>query len=326
MGKTNLLILFACIFAAPVLGQSSVLVFPSGARTEAMGEVGTALGDDEEAGYYNPAGLGINNPLWKSGAASEYFEKVDPAFGYSDLWHDRLSLVYQPDADSIGGFSAFLNYFNMGSRSIYQGVAGLAWGFNFQEFGLENQFFGITAKFAFFENDPFISETVEGLQQDFALDAGYIWRILPFLQLGATIQNVGPAVDVDTESVLLPLTFNLAVAYKNSFSGPLWAQGDLSAEFRIDKQRDEGDADVHLGAEYTMDNTVSLRSGFLIDKYMLLYEYHYGLGLRVNNRFQFDVSDIYSPVHFMKGLFDGQGSNGSRNGQWGLSATVFFGD
>ena len=33
------------------------LVFPSGARSLAMGEVGTALADDEQAAFYNPAGL-----------------------------------------------------------------------------------------------------------------------------------------------------------------------------------------------------------------------------------------------------------------------------
>ncbi len=56
------------------VGESAVitLVFPFGARSTGMGEVGTALADDESVLYYNPAGLAIKNSSWKYGSAS-YF-------------------------------------------------------------------------------------------------------------------------------------------------------------------------------------------------------------------------------------------------------------
>jgi len=52
IGMILLVALSAC-----AQGQSAVitLVFPSGSRSIGMGEVGTALADDEQVLYFNPA-------------------------------------------------------------------------------------------------------------------------------------------------------------------------------------------------------------------------------------------------------------------------------
>jgi len=72
--KNTLLIFFAAItifstavFSDPLIGQASIitLVFPWGARSTALGETFTGIADDEEALFYNPAGLGLS-PLAKT--------------------------------------------------------------------------------------------------------------------------------------------------------------------------------------------------------------------------------------------------------------------
>lgn len=54
-------------FPEPQIGQSSIitLIFPWGARSTALGETFTGIADDEQALFYNPAGLGLS-PLSKT--------------------------------------------------------------------------------------------------------------------------------------------------------------------------------------------------------------------------------------------------------------------
>ena len=69
------IVLLACIMyfsidSLAAIGQSAVitLVLPHGARQSGMGDVGTALADDEHALFWNPAGLGIKNEELQGGA------------------------------------------------------------------------------------------------------------------------------------------------------------------------------------------------------------------------------------------------------------------
>ena len=66
---------FSSAFSQPIIGQSSIitLAFPWGARAAALGETFTGIADDEQALFYNPAGLGLS-PLaktWKHYSPSE---------------------------------------------------------------------------------------------------------------------------------------------------------------------------------------------------------------------------------------------------------------
>jgi hypothetical protein len=125
------------------VGESAVitLVFPFGARSTGMGEVGTALADDESALYYNPAGLGVRNPGWRRGSASYSFEPLLPAFGLTGLWHSTFAATFQAPGH-IGGFGTYTNYIHMGPNPItdelgrerrwvnsWEGVCAIGWGF-----------------------------------------------------------------------------------------------------------------------------------------------------------------------------------------------------
>lgn len=230
----------------------NTLVSPSGARSLAMGEVGTALADDEQALYYNPAGLGVQNSRWLGGAFTNSFEQVLPAFNIPDLWHLHLAGFYQPALRSIGGFAADFNYVNFGLNTSNddagveiaqyrnnEWVLGLGWGFDFAEIGLKNHFMGIGAKF--FESTlvPGFTGSGNGNATLFAVDIGYLWQFLPFMRFGLTLANMGPSISYGgspDQADPIPFTINLALAYKNSFSVASFHLLDVSAEVRADRE------------------------------------------------------------------------------------------
>jgi hypothetical protein len=138
------------------------LVFPSGSRSLGMGEVGTALADDENVLFYNPAGLGMKNDRWCGGAVTQFYEQLLPAFQIPDLWHFNLAGAYQPRYWNGGGFAFDLNDINFGKNDVtdaqgritgfvnsYEYVLGGAWGFNLEKFGIRDHGFGISLKYIY---------------------------------------------------------------------------------------------------------------------------------------------------------------------------------
>jgi hypothetical protein len=333
-----------------------------------MGEVGTALADDEQVLYYSPAGLGIQNNRWHGGAFTNSYEELLPSFKIPDLWHTHLAGIYQPGMTTLGGFAVDFNYINFGLNTStdelgntiaqfrsYEWVLGLGWGFNFEEIGLKNHFFGFNAKLIYSALAPGYGPGNEGIGQSVAVDVGYIWRFLPTMRLGLTLANMGPTIYYvsQTESDPLPFTINLALAYQNSFFIENFHFLDVSAEVRADReivknypdkqpdpfykaiftglitdtsetiQQKWNEINWHAGVECTFANAFSLRQGILIDVIGRRYETDFGLGIKLYNHFQFDFSYIISPEGYMKGLFDNEGANGSRDGQWNLTCTFF---
>jgi hypothetical protein len=97
------LIFLLSVSSIAAIGQSAIITlsFPYGARTNAMGEVGTALADDESCIYWNPAGLGFHDKRWQGGAVTHFFQPLLPAFGVPDLWHMSFAACYQPPPSEI---------------------------------------------------------------------------------------------------------------------------------------------------------------------------------------------------------------------------------
>jgi hypothetical protein len=363
------LIIAGCALSAFAVGQSAVitLVFPSGARSLAMGEVGTALADDEQALFYNPAGLGINNRRWRGGAVTESYEQLLPAFRIPDLWHLHVAGCYQPALTNLGGFGLDLNFINFGlntstdeqGREIaqfrsYEYVFSGGWGFNFEEIGIRDHFWGIGLKYALSALAPGYGPGNEGIGSTYAVDFGYIWRFLPFMRFGFTFANMGPSVFYISreEADPLPFTINLALAYKNSFSVSNFHLFDLCAELRADREIVKNypdrrpdpfyiaiftglindtsrtvaqkfeEVNWHCGYDVTFAQTFSLREGFFIDPAGRRFEHHFGFGVSIYDHFQWDFAFIYSPEGYMKGIFP-DGSTGARQGQWNFTFTFF---
>jgi hypothetical protein len=361
------------------IGQSAVitLVFPSGARSHAMGEVGTALADDEQVAFFNPAGLGMDNDRWHGGAVTEFYEQLLPAFKIPDLWHHNMAWMFQPANREIGGFAVFWNYINFGTNAwtdengyikgrarSYEEVFNISWGFNFHEIGLKNHYFGLSVKYALSALAPGYGPGGEGIGQTIAFDAGYLWQCLPGLRVGLNLQNMGPAIFYVSESEKdpIPFTINLGLAYTHDFNIGNLQIGQIRTEVRADREvvknyfdkppdpfwkaiwtdlihdttalpdttrsRLDNELDEinwHLGVEYTILNSLSLREGFLFDRMGKRFEHHFGIGLRILNHFELDWGMIYAPEGYMRGLFENEGSNGSRHGQWRISFTYIRG-
>jgi hypothetical protein len=253
------------------VGQSAVitLVFPSGSRTRAMGEVGTALADDEQVLFYNPAGLGIKNDRWRGGAGTVFNEALLPAFHIPDLWHLHFAGCYQPRFIDAGGFGLDMNYINFGENDLtnkdgdivarvnsYEYVFTGGWGFDFEDIGLHNHFFGIGAKFIYSALAPGIMtnssyggstgnipnpsdifiKSGNCIATTFAFDVGYLWCFLPYMRCGFTFANMGPSVYYISESQKdpIPFTLNAALAYKDDFCAHNVKIFELAAELRSD--------------------------------------------------------------------------------------------
>lgn len=254
------------------VGQSAVitLIFPYGARSYGMGEVGTALADDGSVLFFNPAGLALPNSGFEGGTCSYFFEPLLPAFHLDGLWHNAFSANYQDTTFEWGQFGFFRNYINMGvntwndelgrvlckSRS-YETVYGLGWGFDFKELGIRNHYFGLTLKCYNSAIAPGFNGPGTGIGRGVAIDAGYLWTMGHGFRLGATFMNMGPSVYYfdPAKSDPIPFTINLAVAYKKEFEVEGVKFIGLAGEFRFDreivKNHGEGSPDPFYKAIWT---------------------------------------------------------------------------
>jgi hypothetical protein len=235
------------------VGQSAVitLVFPYGARSYAMGEVGTALADDESVLFFNPAGLDVPNERYIGGCGTFFYEPLLPAFRLKDLWHTALAANIQVPDFYWCSPGVFFNFINMGINSwqdelgrdrgssrSWESVMALGAGFNFKDVGILNHYFGLTAKYIVSALSPGIGGAGSGVGTGIAVDFGYLWTIGRNFRFGATAMNMGPPIYyIDPEKLdPIPFTINLALAYKNELLIEGLRFFAVAGEFRADRE------------------------------------------------------------------------------------------
>lgn len=326
------------------VGESAVitLVFPHGARSTAMGEVGTALADDEHTIFYNPAGLGVDNERWHTGASCFFYEPLLPAFGIRDLWHIQAAAIWQPPEADMGGFGVDFNYINMGINKwfnelgqpvgagrSYEQVQTVAWGADV--FDTKRHYLGASLKYIHSALAPHIGERGEGVAKSVAFDLGYLWIGKHGVRVGATAMNMGPSVfylrweDRDP----IPFTLRGGVAYVKDIGVDDWTilgvslGTDFYREF-VKNYPDQppdpfyvalftsmaddplieelSEIQVSWGGELKFFETLSLRAGFLFDYVGERYELTFGLGGRFFGHFDVDWSYIHAPEGMLKGV------------------------
>jgi hypothetical protein len=267
----TMLITLSAIPSSALVGQSAVptLTYPFGARSYAMGEVGTALVDDESALYYNPAGLSVRNEQFKGGSASFFYEPILPAFKIPDLWHTSISAHFQDPSIPWCSPGFFWNYINMGKNVLYdkqgleqaganswESVWALGCGFDLRELGITNHHLGVSLKYINSAIAPELESNGGGVGKTFAIDIGYLWTINNNLRFGATFMNMGPSIYYITPDHRdpIPFTMNLAIAYKNEFVFNNQQFMSVAGEFRLDKEivnTDGNDPDPFYKAIWT---------------------------------------------------------------------------
>jgi len=233
--------------------QSAVitLVFPSEARSLGMGDVGTALADDESVLFFNPAGLGMPNRRWRSGAVSRFWERLLPALHLPDLYHLHYGVLHQGLLRDFGGFGLDINGISFGENTLvdeegveiarfhsWEGVVTVGWGFNLEDLGIRNHSWGVSLKYVHSALAPGMGEALEGQGQTFAVDVGYLWRFGRDFRFGVNLANMGPPIFyVDrAEADPLPFTVNAAVACDREFVVDNVRFLGLSAEVRAARE------------------------------------------------------------------------------------------
>jgi ligand-binding sensor domain-containing protein len=237
----------------------------------------------------------------------------------------------------------------MGKVRSWEGVFGLCYGLSLsQTFSL-----GLNIKYAHSALAP--GAASGGVGRTFAIDAGLLKRsfLLKDLDVGLNLQNMGPSIfyvsqeqrdpipftlklgsayhlvktPIHSVTVLLDLNREIVKTYSDGTQpDPFWkaiwtgflhdttATPDTSSQFIYQLEQ----VNLNAGIEYWYANFLALRIGHLFDYVGKRFELTLGLGLKYAN-FNFDCSFIHSPGGFMKGIVGGEGSNGSRNGQWRMS-------
>lgn len=261
INKKNVIlcILLCAIITTSFSRPGIILISPYGARQNAMGEVGTALADDESVLYLNPAGLGKDLTRWHGGAYSLFFEPIAPAFDYPDFWHFSNSILYKPHQRDIGGIGLNFNYlrypevlyYDMYGASYREGVfdysIGISYGKQvFKKFKkLKNKQY-IGASYKLFKSRTTIgSDTYDGkaytgnvtIKLPFAIDFGYLLSCHHGLQFGFTLMNMGPPVYYlyKERCEPIPFTANIALGYKKKFKKNKFYISDFNTEMRISR-------------------------------------------------------------------------------------------
>lgn len=285
-----------------------LLLIEPGARVGAMGESFVTISEDALATYYNPAGLAgqINRQLsfmhtnWLTG------------LGLEDLYYEFLA--YSQYVKGWGNMGVSLAYFNLGKQirmdefgtelgtfHSYDFVLSAGYGANVSE----RTSVGLSMKFIYshLAERGAGEEKGEGVGSTFAVDLGVLYHTsIQGLSVGAALRNLGPKISyIDARQAdPLPLHFVLGSSYKildteyNDVLAVLdvykplirgsgtslesvvlaWTDEDMKEEF--------GQADLHLGVEYTYSSFLALRAGYSYDKDGELKTPTFGFGLRYN--------------------------------------------
>lgn len=261
------LMVISPLYAAPGETEGITLVFPFGARNNAMGETGTALADDESCLFYNPAGLARDNPRFKSGSFSYTYEDLLPRFKVKNMFGMHVAGILKPDRVTLGGFGLNVNILHIPrSDSIvgpnFETVIGLSHSFNLKRWDIKRHNFGYTIKYLQNRYDSFadttyhrryynysdstyidtIGTTIDTISEQtgrsLAFDIGYIFDISSHFHVGLNISNMGPAILLSNadEEKPLPFTLNFAFAYTDSFSIKNTRILILNSEIRLERE------------------------------------------------------------------------------------------
>jgi hypothetical protein len=224
-----------------------VLKAPVGPRASAMGEAFVGLADDVTSLYWNPAGLGrssraeffVSHQEWLQGVRDEHVSLATSA-GRGRL---GFGLAYS----GVTGNEAW-DEFNRRAQeqtaTDHTAIISAGYGVPI----VDRVHVGAAVKLAY---DYLGAGSTGGLGG--GADLGMLVRPLAWLDLGLSARNLGVASYTSrTGLMLLPASLCMGTGYRHQ---DLNLAADLLLP--IDNR-----PNIHVGAEYTMLNTITLRSGY----------------------------------------------------------------
>ena len=246
------------LVAAPVLGlllagalqanadspTAAFLKIPVGAREVGMGQAFTAVADDANAAFWNPAGLGtlVSRELTASDAQMFAGTRLDTlAFAQPALQGSiGVSVGYLQDG-TLDGRGADRS--QTGSFTASDMVVGLSYG---RPVGMMQ--LGATIKYI---RSAISNVSATGMAADLGL---LMPTRLPGLTLGAAVQNIGPGMTFLSEKDPLPLTVSGGAAYQTPMG--------LTISVQAQRQMHEGNTIVGAGMEMPLLSAVTARAGY----------------------------------------------------------------
>ncbi len=256
-------------------GSAGNLFLRSGisARAGGFGDAFTAVANDENAIFFNPAGLAniregavaLNHTQWFQDIR---FDNLLVGYNFDRKLGFALSVshMWMPSIIGKDNFGNATSAFDVSSSIVQLGIG----------YRIHPSFYlGLGVKYF---QDDLAGFRVNGV----ALDAGlYMYTFIRGLTLGAAVQNIGGDVQYDVARERLPMQYRLGVAYRLYGSG-------LHLAFDVVKSVDT-DINYAAGMEYTFMRTFSLRFG---NQFRPGQSFNpgYGAGLNLSNRYLLDYT------------------------------------
>ena len=258
-GNSLSIIMYLFLFAAISTGvkaeeQSIGAVFlnqPVGARPSAMGRAFIAVGDDVNTVFWNPAGIVRTGNIELLAVHTEFIQEFrDDYFAFCMPLSSR-------DAVGINGFLSYHTklektlslYSEPETYSAYDAYLGLAWSHAFDK----HYAAGITLKGLCQLIDTYSAWNM-------ALDMGFlITGLIPDMNLGFTVKNLGPPIKFINESHTMPIIIELGTSYR-------LLKKDLLLTCDICKPLQE-EFNFKFGAEYNIGQIIFLRTGYTYFQY-----------------------------------------------------------
>ena len=268
MRTLKLAVMFALIApTAGALETASFLNVGVGARGLGMGGAYTALADDSDAIYWNPAGLaGVEKHEFRASEAELTQNTREGFFSYAQTV-------------PFGTFATGVTYLNDSTLEGRDALGHQTSGFSAADTAVAGAFARKTELADLGGSVKVIQSHIGSAQATtFGVDLG-ARRQLGKVVLAAALRNAGPGMKFDSETDDLPLRVALGAAYKfvgghsvgaELANSPRGAGNDVSfgGEYRALK-------DVYLRAGYTTQSAISGGTGFDATRGLTL-----GVGLR----------------------------------------------
>ena len=241
--------------AGPGTTAANFLKVGVGARPVSLGEAYTAVSEDVNAIYYNPAGLAflerhevtlMHNKFYK-GVSQQWGGYAYPSVRFGTFGGAFTML-------SVEAFDAYtVNDQPAGKVSASDFAGAAAWAFEFP--GIDGLALGGSFKY--------INSRLAGYSADSAaIDAGALWRENEETgwRLGVALRNVGSEMRFISEAFPLPLTGLVGVSYRGS-AAPFWTDASwmFTAEGAGTQDRDPYAAG---GFEFRPVDEFGLRVGY----------------------------------------------------------------
>jgi len=308
-----------------------LLISPD-ARSSGMGEVGTAIADDINAVFWNPAGLGFHDWVGNINDPDERSPYRQIALSFS-RWLPQFNADLFYSYGTIGQFIESLDgtvalnfvFMNLGEFTRTYENGNVAGKFLSNEFAVGLSYGTIVAKdlgigfqLRYIQSNlapaTITTQGDAGTGRSGSFDLGVLWKPsdLGFfedkLSLGANLQNVGPKMTYRNESDPLPTTLRLGAAYtivKDDFNdlkfavdvAKLLVKRDSLGSDPVPKSLITGwqnpGAELSIGAEYWYESIVALRLGYFTEPSRLGNRKYWNFGAGVRyDIFRLDFSFI----------------------------------